>query len=156
MPRKPLDKMSPEELDAYHEKERERQARRRQNGRTTEKARKVVQRIQNPTGDKTAAPKAPTKDVRPEGVRTDEPTAPTPTPAPAFSAPPVSPRLYIRAAHLAGYLEAMFGSGGAVALAKEDEARDWLHGSPLAQSVVGELLATAGFLEEYQAWASLD
>ena len=116
---------------------------RRRNGeRTTARARKVVERMQTPRRETVKPPKAAPEVAAP--------------PAAVFAAPAISPRIYIRAGHLAGRLEAVFESEGAVALAKEDEAREWLHGSPIAQSIVGELLTTAGFLDEYQAWASLD
>jgi hypothetical protein len=67
---------------------------------------------------------------------------------------PVSPRVYVRAGKLAGFLQAYFDSAGSLLLFGEEDARAWLRDTPIADSIVREELAVAGFQDAYEVWAS--
>ena len=152
MPRKPRSEMSPEELRAFREGEAERSKKRRDRERLEREARAAL------AGDTPPKRRTPRKAQEPSRAPKESAAPFTQEPprsvAPAFSMPQVPPRTLVRAGQLAGQLEALFASGGTVALAAEDDARQWLGDTPIARSVVSELLTVAGWQDAYEDWAA--
>lgn len=152
---KRLEDMTAEEVAAERERKRVSAKERRTKARTVREAGKAVGRVMQ-AAQKVRAPQgAATSTAAVEVSAQAAPQLSAQAVAAALAPAPVSMRLVMRAAHLAGLLEAHFASGGSFPLASADEAREFLARSPIADSVTGELLAISGYEEHYRDWLSL-
>ena len=145
-----IEEMSDDQKERERVRKREAARKRRQEEKAVREAQRALTGAppprpgRKPSAPPTAAPATPHETA----------AATPPTQVPSLTLTPISPRVFIRAGQLAGRLEAVFNSGGTFRIAAEDDARTWLRDTPMAASVVSELLSVAGYAEDYELWAA--